>query len=37
VYQFARIGRPNGGVLLLSQAMVSTPFHLPGDLPDEDD
>jgi hypothetical protein len=37
VYQSARIGRPNGGVLLLSQAIVSTPFRLPDDLPDEAD
>jgi hypothetical protein len=37
VYATARIGRPNGGMVLLSQPINATPFHLPEDLPDEAD
>ncbi len=35
VYAMARIGRPSGGMLLLSQPIYATPFRLPEDLPDE--
>jgi hypothetical protein len=37
VYATARIGRPNGGMLLLGQPIHATPFRLPEDLPDEAD
>ncbi|MFZ0105752.1 MAG: hypothetical protein WAK92_02705 [Thiobacillus sp.] len=37
VYATAGIGRPNGGVVALSQTIQSTPFHLPDDLPEESD
>jgi hypothetical protein len=37
VYATAGIGRPNGGVVALSQTIQSTPFRLPEDLPDEAD
>lgn len=37
VYKTAGIGRPNGGVVVLSQTLQSTPFRLPEDLPDEAD
>jgi len=37
VYATAGIGRPNGGVVALSQTIQSTPFHLPEELPDEAD
>lgn len=35
VYATAQIGRPNGGVIMLSQPIHATPFHLPENLPDE--
>lgn len=35
VYVTARIGRPDGGMIVLSQPIVATPFRLPGDVPDE--
>lgn len=35
VYATARIGRPDGGVIVLSQPIVATPFRLPEDVPDE--
>jgi hypothetical protein len=37
VYTTAGIGRPNGGLMVLSQTIQSTPFRLPEDLPDEAD
>lgn len=37
VYATAEIGRPNGGLVVLSQTIQSTPFRLPEDLPDEAD
>lgn len=37
VYATARIGRPNGGMVLLGQPIHATPFRLPEDLPDEAD
>lgn len=37
VYATAGIGRPNGGLMVLSQTIQSTPFRLPEDLPDEAD
>jgi hypothetical protein len=37
VYAKAGIGRPNGGVMVLSRTLRSTPFRLPLDLPDEAD
>ena len=33
IYEQARIGRPGGGMLLLSKPVVSTPYSLPEDLP----
>jgi hypothetical protein len=33
IYEKARIGRPGGGMLLLSKPVVSTPFSIPEDLP----
>jgi hypothetical protein len=35
VYVTARIGRPGGGMVVLSQPIVATPFHLPEGVPDE--
>lgn len=35
VYTTAQIGRPNGGVVMLSQPIHATPFRLPENLPDE--
>ncbi len=32
IYEKARVGRPGGGMLLLSKPVVSTPFSLPEDL-----
>jgi hypothetical protein len=32
IYEKARIGRPGGGMLLLSKPVVSTPFSIPEDL-----
>ncbi len=37
VYATAQIGRPNGGVVVLSQPIHATPFRLPENLPDEAD
>jgi hypothetical protein len=37
VYETARIGRPNGGMVMLSQPIHATPYRLPEDLPDEAD
>jgi len=37
VYAKARIGRPNGGMVMLSQPIHATPFRLPEGLPDEAD
>jgi hypothetical protein len=37
VYGMARIGRPNGGMVMLSQPIHATPFHLLEGLPDEAD
>jgi hypothetical protein len=37
VYEKARIGRPKGGMVMLSQPIHATPFRLPEDLPDETD
>lgn len=31
----ARIGRPDGGMVVLSRPILATPFRLPEDLPDE--
>jgi hypothetical protein len=31
IYEKARIGRPGGGMLLLSKPVVSTPFSIPQD------
>ena len=33
IYEHARIGRPGGGMLLLSKPVVSTPYSIPEDLP----
>ncbi len=33
----AHIGRPKGGMVILSQPIQATPFKLPEDLPDEAD
>lgn len=33
IYEQARIGRPSGGMLLLSKPVESTPFSIPEDLP----
>lgn len=35
VYATARIGRPDGGMIVLSRPIVATPFRLPVDVPDE--
>lgn len=35
VYATARIGRPDGGMIVLSQPIVATPFRLPEGVPDE--
>ncbi|MCO6412209.1 MAG: hypothetical protein J5I92_05640 [Thiogranum sp.] len=35
VFATARIGRPNGGLVMLSQPIRATPFRLPDDVPDE--
>jgi hypothetical protein len=35
VYATARIGRPDGGMVMLSQPIFATPFRLPEDVPDE--
>ena len=37
VYATARIGRPSGGMVVLSQPIHATPFRLPEGLPDETD
>ncbi|OYY75234.1 MAG: hypothetical protein B7Y40_02145 [Gammaproteobacteria bacterium 28-57-27] len=37
VYVTARIGRPGGGMLVLSQPIQATPFTLPEGVPDEVD
>lgn len=37
VYATARIGRPRGGMVMLSQPIHATPFRLPQGLPDEAD
>jgi hypothetical protein len=37
VYVTARIGRPDGGMVVLSRPIQASPFHLPADLPDEVD
>lgn len=37
VYATAGIDRPNGGVIVLSRTIRSTPFSLPVDVPDEAD
>jgi len=33
IYENARIGRPDGGMLLLSKPVVSSPFFIPENLP----
>lgn len=33
IYEKACIGRPGGGMLLMSKPVVSTPFSIPEDLP----
>lgn len=33
IYEKARVGRPGGGLLLLSKTVESTPFSIPEDLP----
>ena len=35
VYVTARIGRAGGGMIVLSQPIVATPYHLPEGVPDE--
>lgn len=35
VYATAHIGRPNGGMVVLSQPIHATPYRLPEGLPDE--
>lgn len=35
VYTTARIGRPEGGMVVLSRPICATPFRLPEDVPDE--
>ncbi len=37
VYATARIGRPRGGMVMLSQPIQATPYRLPEGLPDEAD
>lgn len=37
VYATARIGRPSGGMVVLSRPISATPFRLPEDLPAETD
>jgi hypothetical protein len=37
VYTMARIGRPGGGMLVLSQTIQATPFTLPQGVPSEVD
>lgn len=37
VYETARIGRPRGGMVMLSQPIHATPYRLPEGLPDETD
>lgn len=37
VYATAQIGRPNGGMVVLSQPIHATPYRLPEGLPDETD
>lgn len=33
IYEKAHIGRPGGGMLLMSKPVVSTPYSIPEDLP----
>jgi len=35
VYTTARIGRPDGGLVVLSRSICATPFRLPEGVPDE--
>ena len=35
IYTTAKIGRPNGGWITLSQPIYATPFSLPNDMPEE--
>lgn len=37
VYATARIGRPEGGMVVLSRPVCATPFRLPENVPDEEE
>lgn len=37
VYATARIGRPEGGMVVLSRPICATPFHLPENVPVEEE
>ncbi len=35
IYTFGEVGRPNGGMVVLSQPILATPYRLPPEVPDE--